>query len=514
MTIQETTINPSSTPNNNTNNSKHPQGANKPLSMWLYDAQTQSLLQQAHEQAVQKQQREDAEANRIYPVVRTYDDEDYDQSSSEEEDGEEGERSSSSSSSSSEEEEEGEGEVTNKQNANGKQPKQKATKKKELTPKQTKRLQQEIHQHRVNLIKTAIPLCIQEKEEEEEPKAVTDNESQPNDDDHLPSSYTHNLQLPTALLSKSEQQYGTPVSKAKAFLDLSTQLSTTTSNSSSESYVVVLLLQSGKFAGGVFSGQGGTCLQHKTMQKYTVRKGQGKAQSAQDGKRRPKSMGSQLRRQGELQLKEDVQTLLWKEWKAFIERACLILISCPKTMLSTLLVPPKGPQWSGINKAPPVLSRKDSRIRKIPMTVGRPIFESVYMVHQVLLHVSLEPITMASSCERETVVKVEEVEEEEEAIDDKDTSKPKEEEEEDETIPLLHLHHLCQAGNHAQLLDWLQTSDSVESFINRQAGTDFMTPLHYAASATRNKSYYYSLIFFYFYPPNRANAADAISSRL
>eukprot|EP00526_Cylindrotheca_closterium_P007450 CAMPEP_0113641412 /NCGR_PEP_ID=MMETSP0017_2-20120614/21740_1 /TAXON_ID=2856 /ORGANISM="Cylindrotheca closterium" /LENGTH=686 /DNA_ID=CAMNT_0000552753 /DNA_START=24 /DNA_END=2082 /DNA_ORIENTATION=- /assembly_acc=CAM_ASM_000147 len=490
MTIQNTTN--TTNKDNNNNNKQQNKNANKPELFWLYDSRTQALLKQAHEQAVKKQQQEDAAANRLYPVVRTYDDVDYDQlslpSEEEQEGDEEGEDSSSSMPSSSSEEEQDEKE-SSANKSNGKQPKQpKATKKKELTPKQTRRLQQEIHQHCSNLIKTTVPLTIMNDNNEDE---LPDTTAEENTNSNSPSnSYTHNLQLPTALLSKSEQQYGTPVSKTKAFVDLSTQLNTTATNNNgagSAPYVVVLLLQSGKFAGGVFHN--GKCLQHKTMQKYTVRKGQGKAQSAQDGKRRPKSMGSQLRRQGELQLKEDIQTLLWKDWILYLEQASLVLISCPKTMLSTLLDTPTGPQWSSLKQqSSSVISRKDGRIRKIPINVGRPTYEAVYTVHQVLMQVSLEPITVQvaggddgdGGNEETTQIQIQQ----EQQVDKDDvSSKPKQEEE--TIIPLLHLHHLCQAGNHAELLDWLQTANdsSVAASINQQAGVDFMTPLHYAAAS-------------------------------
>mmetsp|Transcript_44955 Transcript_44955/g.108663 ORF Transcript_44955/g.108663 Transcript_44955/m.108663 type:complete len:686 (-) Transcript_44955:1124-3181(-) len=490
MTIQNTTN--TTNKDNNNNNKQQNKNANKPELFWLYDSRTQALLKQAHEQAVKKQQQEDAAANRLYPVVRTYDDVDYDQlslpSEEEQEGDEEGEDSSSSMPSSSSEEEQDEKE-SSANKSNGKQPKQpKATKKKELTPKQTRRLQQEIHQHCSNLIKTTVPLTIMNDNNEDE---LPDTTAEEITNSNSPSnSYTHNLQLPTALLSKSEQQYGTPVSKTKAFVDLSTQLNTTATNNNgagSAPYVVVLLLQSGKFAGGVFHN--GKCLQHKTMQKYTVRKGQGKAQSAQDGKRRPKSMGSQLRRQGELQLKEDIQTLLWKDWILYLEQASLVLISCPKTMLSTLLDTPTGPQWSSLKQqSSSVISRKDGRIRKIPINVGRPTYEAVYTVHQVLMQVSLEPITVQvaggddgdGGNEETTQIQIQQ----EQQVDKDDvSSKPKQEEE--TIIPLLHLHHLCQAGNHAELLDWLQTANdsSVAASINQQAGVDFMTPLHYAAAS-------------------------------
>ena len=91
-------------------------------------------------------------------------------------------------------------------------------------------------------------------------------------------------------------------------------------NLASSQPVVVLLLRSGRFAGGVFCQN--KCLEHRTCQRYTVRKGQGKAQSTQDGSRRPKSMGAQLRRQGEVNLWQDIKETM-QQWKQYLQRNSL-----------------------------------------------------------------------------------------------------------------------------------------------------------------------------------------------
>jgi hypothetical protein len=433
-------------------------------SLWLYEEETLSLLSQAQEQAVELQKEREQEKNKIYPVVRTYDEDYYNEDDLDASDASEGESSSSSGSSisldekssSESNEEETNGKKSSdtqggKTNANTKIPK-KPRSKKDNASKKTRRMQQEIHQHCSNLITTAIPVTPSAVEEEM-------NEESP----------SYHLQLPSALLSKHEQQYGTPVSKANGYLQLSSGLQAQSKN---KNYVVILLLQSGRFAGAMFAQD--KCIQHKAFQHYTVRKGQGKAQSAQDSQRRAKSMGSQLRRQGEIKLKEDVQNLLSQEWASLIQNASLILVSCPKTMMSTMF---------STDATDGLLSRNDARVRKVPITVGRPTFESAQVVHQVMMKVFLKETTHESV---PTMVVGDDDKAGTATNDPKKSSNQEEEAQpaEPQMIELTKLHGICQAGNHAELVEWLSSTDASDT-IDQPAGADFMTPLHYAASAAK-----------------------------
>lgn len=222
------------------------------------------------------------------------------------------------------------------------------------------------------------------------------------------------LDVPLALLSKTEkQEYDAILASdnsdrsiqnaslhafaARCFFDLATELVR------NHRPVVILLVRSGRFAGAVFgvakqpqrqqpqpSGMVTTCLVHRTSQRYTIRAGQGKAQSAQDNSsRRPMSMGAQLRRAGEEQLKQDiVQTL--HDWQSYVETSALILISCPKTMQHTLFG--TNDTNSDHKTAAAWLRRKDARIRRIPLDVGRPTFEAVQLIHDALLSVTVRPV--------------------------------------------------------------------------------------------------------------------------
>lgn len=231
--------------------------------------------------------------------------------------------------------------------------------------------------------------------------------------------------------------------------------------------VVVLLLRSGRFAAAVYQQE--KCLHHTTSTRYTVRKGQGKAQSSQDGQRRPKSMGSQLRRAGEQQLKEDVHSTL-RQWKSHIDQSALILISCPKTMRSTLFENMEG---GGLDKA-------DPRLVSIPFDVGRPSFEGAGIVYEALMTVSI------GSCVEK------EAESESRSVAEGKEMQPKtptdtapialQAKKEPDIIPLTKLHEASRDANLTMLLDLLR--DPVTNSVDQPAGYDFMTPLHFASEST------------------------------
>lgn len=233
--------------------------------------------------------------------------------------------------------------------------------------------------------------------------------------------------------------------------------------------LIIFLLRSGRFAAAVY--QQDTCLQHTSSTRYTVRKGQGKAQSSQDAQRRPKSMGSQLRRAGEQALKQDVQQTLEK-WKQYIDAAALILVAAPKTMRATLFE---------------TLDKKDSRLRHIPLDVGRPTMEATQIVQQVMMtvwvgewdpkSVNESHIETTNSNQLPPIVK-------ENANTPSTTSVPPE----PEILPLTDLHMAARDANLPRLLELLHEAQQgllplLPNVVNAAAGYDFMTPLHFASEA-------------------------------
>ncbi|GAX11361.1 hypothetical protein FisN_22Lh031 [Fistulifera solaris] len=227
-----------------------------------------------------------------------------------------------------------------------------------------------------------------------------------------------------------------------------------------EQPVVVLALRSGRFAGAVFLEE--KCVVHTTSQRYTVRKGQGKAQSSQDNAgAAPKSMGAQLRRHGEMQLQQDiVQT--FKKWKHYLETAALILISSPKTMKRQLFVE--------------ALQSEDRRIRRVPLDMGRPSFEAVSLIYAILTRIKVEdaPLPLSNHLSEKPLVDHPE-ECAPDNIDETISISPQV-----EIITLTRLHEAARDGN-VELLEELLEAES--SDVNSVAGEDLMTPLHYAAQS-------------------------------
>ncbi len=358
-------------------------------------------------------------------------------------------------------------------------PKAKSAKIPKNSGKNEKRLAQEINRHANNLIRIDLPLP---------PEYIEEGEAKVESNDvHL------HLFPAAALLSKVALRDPVKVSnQAHAVKSLSEQLS-----SDNDAVVVVLLIQSGRFAGGVF--RRGKCLAHRAAVRYTIRKGQGKAQSTQDGSRRPKSVGSQLRRAGEEQLKLDIKTTLakWTEL-GYIKRACLIFLACPKTMQSTVFAPAdaKTAKTNSNGNGSDMLSKDDDRIRKIPFDVGRATFHNVEVVHEVLMGVDLCHVQNQASPSKENDKTNESGDpvtnnkaEKEDIPLDPEEEKRKRKDELSKDLPMTPLHTASQDGKLTVLLDLLSKSnhsadDEDNLDFDQPAGYDCMTPLHFAAAAS------------------------------
>lgn len=146
--------------------------------------------------------------------------------------------------------------------------------------------------------------------------------------------------------------------------------------------VAVVALRSGKFVAAIFEGRRMT--HHKTMARYTTRRGQGGAQSTIDGSgKAPKSIGSQLRRHGERQLADDVRVLL-DEWRTALNACDLITVACARVLRPVL--------FDSAVKSP--LDPHDRRIQRLPFALHKPTLESVRQAHDRLgLFVLHEPTT-------------------------------------------------------------------------------------------------------------------------
>lgn len=287
----------------------------------------------------------------------------------------------------------------------------------------------------------------------------------PDDDDHGCAA----LEAPLCLLSKDDGRSGV-VPQCRSLRTLAGSLR----RSESPPTVAVLCLRSGRFAGAIFEHQ--RCVAHRTAVRYTVRQGQGKAQSAQDAQRRAQSLGAQLRRQGEISLQDDVRKAL-KDWQNDLARAAIILLSVPRTMQKGLFEEGSG------------LQRDDPRIRRVPLDLGRPSFENVCLIHSVLTTVTLRERVLVDTVEQQgplaataatqgcvaTVVK-----------DNDDLAPcihPLETAPKEETVPLSELHIAAQNGD-VEAIRSILSSDLAVELIHQHAGDMWMTPLHCAAEST------------------------------
>ena len=275
------------------------------------------------------------------------------------------------------------------------------------------------------------------------------------DEFHNPSS----LHIPYCLLSRDELR-ASRLDQARSLNKLSIELC-------QGKPVIVFCLSSGRFAGAVFIGS--KCVVHRTSNRYTVRKGQGKAQSSQDSQRRAKSMGAQLRRQGEIELQNDVRNTLL-DWKDHMKAAAVVLISCPKTMRKTFF---EGTQE--------IWTKDDTRVRRIPLDVGRPTFENACLIHSVLMTVQIRETEQVAEEEEDPTQK--EVKENE-IVSVVSKSNVVENGETVLSFPeLTELHIAAREGNLEALGTLLV--DAIDT-VNLAGGEDWMTSLHFAAQSTVN----------------------------
>ena len=275
-----------------------------------------------------------------------------------------------------------------------------------------------------------------------------------------------------------------------------------TSNSTSQSEtknVLVLLLQSGRFAAAIFNQ--GRCIKHTTSSRYTVRKGQGGSQSANDSsKGKAKSIGSQLRRAGETQLRNDVMMTLMN-WKNDIEDCSLFFLSLSKMLqkgfwedVDKAFGGDNSSSGSGRNGKKQVmgLQKGSDQVKSIPLDVGRPCYASCCAVYELLMTCSLLTVDLSVQQqeqfegeqyyegENEDQMQHQQQESSLYPIEEQSTLKTEVIEEK----PLTPLHQAAKDGNIEELTSLLSSCNGVHDDIDTTAGPKLMTPLHYAAESS------------------------------
>ena len=295
--------------------------------------------------------------------------------------------------------------------------------------------------------------------------------------------------------------------------------------------IIVVLLRSGRFVAAVYSlattnaaATTTTMLTHTTSTRYTVRKGQGGSQSSHDmSKSKAKSVGAQLRREGEKKLREDVHAA-WVKFHncGYVKRCIYVYVSCPKGMKRDYLY-----STDDLGGLVGLLVKGDCRWRDIPLDVGRPTLEAASLVLDCVLGCSVRQLsneeytTFISSSssggggrDGETVTTnneervVSDTTKVKSLVDNTTTTRELEIPAPPPPPPYTPLHDAVMDGDLArliELLDFLNTkvesaalpdTDTVDkttsSFfnyaydVNTVAGPDLRTPLHMASMLSTN----------------------------
>lgn len=267
--------------------------------------------------------------------------------------------------------------------------------------------------------------------------------------------------------------------------ELCRNLNAPLANKDCKNMVLVLTLQSGRFAAAIFHK--GDCIKHTTSTRYTMRKGQGGAQSSNDNaKGKAKSMGSQLRRQGEIQLRNDVANAM-REWKGLLSKCSFFFLSVSKTLQKGF--------WDDIEK---IIGREDieninfnkksPKVISIPLDVGRPSHEGCCAIYEILITCYLQRIDMQILDQKEEALEKFQSLEDTNKVGKAKTSEKEKSSLPKDTVIKKNITELSQMHLSAEKADVkaLQTLLSIEAevdLIDVRAGDDEMTPLHYAAAA-------------------------------
>ncbi|KAI9884103.1 MAG: hypothetical protein M1823_004107 [Watsoniomyces obsoletus] len=155
--------------------------------------------------------------------------------------------------------------------------------------------------------------------------------------------------------------------------------------------VVSLSPKPGKHQNHQGGGREATVLAHKTFHRYTTRRKQGGAQSANDSaKGAAHSAGSSLRRYNEAALTNEIRELL-QEWRSMIDSAQLLFVRASgSTNRRTLYGPYEGQ----------VLRTNDARLRSFPFNTRRATQAELMRAFVELTRVKVSEVDEAALAER------------------------------------------------------------------------------------------------------------------
>ena len=294
----------------------------------------------------------------------------------------------------------------------------------------------------------------------------------------LPDS-TSALIAPSSIIqptSRSETTPTTLLSVARSLRSVSDVLS--------GGETLVLLLRSGALAAAIFDNKTGEALVHTTKRRYTVRKGQGGSQGAKDagGGGKAKSIGAQLRRDGEKKLWEDVKSTLIS-WEEHFPTLRYIFLGGSRSMI--------GAKLFDLNFG---LVKTDERIRRVNHGVEKCTFDNLKLVYKSATMSVVRKMTDGEL--KMTSGQVEEAKESPPVVAKKEKVA--------EVVKVLEKVEYVEFGEVHTLVNELGSDDDVnveetiarldklftgdDSCVNAIAGPSFSTPLHLAAQIQNHAS--------------------------
>ncbi|PGH07415.1 hypothetical protein AJ80_08000 [Polytolypa hystricis UAMH7299] len=243
--------------------------------------------------------------------------------------------------------------------------------------------------------------------------------------------------------------------------------------------IVVLAPEIIKKAGGIEERQA-RVLAHKTFHRYTTRRKQGGAQSANDAaKGAAHSAGSSLRRYNEAALENEIRQLL-EDWKGMIDESELIFVRATGNTNRRILFGPYDGQ---------VLKQNDARLRGFPFSTRRATQGELMRAFTELTRVKVSHIDEAAlareEAEREREAAAAAAKAAKPAVQ---STKPKLSKEEEAAIMhTTQIHALIRRSKVPALLAYISNNSLPPTFTFHPSANQQQfrcpTPLHLAASS-------------------------------
>jgi len=197
-------------------------------------------------------------------------------------------------------------------------------------------------------------------------------------------------------------------------------------------------------------------------------------------------MGSQLRRAGEVQLRQDVASTL-REWKGLLGECAFYFVSISKTLQKGF--------WEDAHKILGGLEgncmfhKKSPDVMGIPLDYGRPSHEGSCAVYEILTTCTLQRLDL-QLIEQQQTTDGQRLEQSSEKKMEEDHPKKKEappRKIEVEYTAFTSLHKAAKECNLEELIFLLSIESEIDN-IDIRAGPEEMTPLHLVAAESKNSA--------------------------